>query len=120
MNADRLEEILMSPEQREGFLGRMRAQVNVEDYRWIETFCQIAVTLDRDNLSKLRHLLFGRKTQTTDQVCPPAASTGGQRTRPRAAKGHGRCPAAGLHRCALDSRGSSFPAPRPALSHQRT
>ena len=72
--SDQLEELVMSPEQRDAFLGRMRVRVDPEDYRRIETFCQLAATLGKDNLSKLRHLLFGRKTETTDQVCAAVAS----------------------------------------------
>lgn len=91
--SDRLEELVMSPEQRDAFLGRMRAQVDPEDYRRIETFCQVVATLGQDNLSKLRHLLFGRKTETTDRVCPVTESTPAASTQPPS-KGHGRCAAA--------------------------
>jgi transposase len=92
--SDRLEELAMSQEQREAFLERMRVRVDPGDYRRIETFCQLVATLGQDNLSKLRHLMFGRKTETTDQVCsvvepaPPAAPK-------PPPKGHGRC---GAHR----------------------
>lgn len=88
--SDRLEELVMSPEQRDAFLGRMRVQVDPEDYRRIESFCQLAATLGKDNLSKLRHLLFGRKTETTDRVCPAVASAPEPAPKP-SPKGHGRC-----------------------------
>jgi len=88
--SDRLEELVMSPQQRDAFLGRMRVQVDPEDYRRIETFCQLAATLGQDNLSKLRHLLFGRKTETTDRVCPAVASAPEPAPKPPP-KGHGRC-----------------------------
>jgi transposase len=72
--SDRLQELVLPQEQREAFLDRMRVQVSPEDYRRIEGFCQLAATLGQDNLSKLRHLLFGRKTETTDRICPVVES----------------------------------------------
>jgi len=92
--SDRLEELVLTQEQRDAFLDRMRVQVGPEDYRRIETFCQLAVTLGKDNLSKLRHLLFGRKTETTERICPAVESV--VEAAPPAApkpppKGHGRC-----------------------------
>lgn len=89
MNWSDLEELVMSPEQRDAFLARMRVQVDREDYRRIETFCQLATTLGKDNLSKLRHLLFGRKTETTDRVCAIASAPEPAPKSPP--KGHGRC-----------------------------
>ena len=93
MNTQRLEEWLMDPAQPQEFLGRMRTQVTPEDYERIELLCQLALTIGKDNLSKLRHLLFGRKTETTDQVCPPADSSAPPPAAPPKArrKGHGRC-----------------------------
>lgn len=88
----RLEELVLSPEQRVAFLERVRVGVSAEDYRHIESLCQLAATIGRDNLSKLRHLLFGRKTETTDRVCPVVAPASAPKLRP---KGHGRCAAAG-------------------------
>jgi len=87
--AERLDELVMSPAQREEFLGRMRVQVSPDDYRRIETLCQVAATLGRDNLSKLRHLLFGRKTETTQRVCPGAGTSPASGPKPPP-KGHGR------------------------------
>lgn len=84
-----VEELIASPAQRDAFLERMRLQASPEDYRRIEALCQLALTIGKDNLSKLRHLLFGRKTETTDRVCAVAepapgvsTSTSAQRTRP--------------------------------------
>ncbi|PYT09760.1 MAG: IS66 family transposase [Acidobacteria bacterium] len=88
--SDRLEELVLTQEQRDAFLDRMRVQVGPEDYRRIETFCQLAVTLGKDNLSKLRHLLFGRKTETTDRVCPVVEPAPAAAPKPPP-KGHGRC-----------------------------
>jgi transposase len=92
--SQRLEELVLSQEQRDAFLERMRVQVGPEDYRHIESLCQLALTIGQDNLSKLQHLVFGRKTETTDRVCPvsepmvePAPAVA-----PKAPpKGHGRC-----------------------------
>ena len=97
--SDRLEELVMSQEQRDAFLDRMRFQVGPEDFRRIETFCELAATLGKDNLSKLRHLLFGRKTETTDRVCAAVTSAPEPAPKPPP-KGHGRCGA--LHRRTVD------------------
>jgi transposase len=85
--SDRLEELVLNQQQRDAFLGRMRVQVSPEDYHHIESLCQLAATIGKDNLSKLRHLLFGRKTETTDRVCPAAESAPAPKPPP---KGHGR------------------------------
>jgi transposase len=90
--SERLDQVVMSPAQREEFLARMRVQVSPEDYDRIETFCQLTATLGKDNLSKLRHLLFGRKTETTQQVCPRVETSPSWPPSPRPPpKGHGRC-----------------------------
>jgi transposase len=86
-----LQELVLSRPQLDAFLERMRAQVSPEDYRHIEGLCQLAVTIGKDNLSKLRHLLFGRKNETTDRVCPPVESVA--QAQPKRRQGHGRCPA---------------------------
>ncbi len=39
--SDRLEELVLTQEQHDAFLDRMRVQVSPEDYRRIETFCQL-------------------------------------------------------------------------------
>jgi transposase len=88
--SERLQDLVLSQEQRAAFLDRMRAQVSPEDYRRIETFCQLAATLGQDNLSKLRHWLFGRKTETTDRVCPVVEPAPPAAPKPPP-KGHGRC-----------------------------
>jgi hypothetical protein len=93
--AERLDEVLMSQEELEQFLGRMAAApISPEDYRRIETLCQVAATLGKDNLSKLKQLLFGRKTEATDKVCGAAQSEPESLPPPcRPKKGHGRNPA---------------------------
>lgn len=87
---DTLEELILSPEQRGAFLERMRLQVSPEDYRQIEGLCQLALTIGKDNLSKLRHLLFGRKTETTERVCAGTEPAPEPAPQPPP-KGHGRC-----------------------------
>lgn len=87
MNCAQLEELTLNQEQRDAFPERMRLQVGPWDYRQIEGLCQLALTLGTDNLSKLRHLLFGSKTEMTDRVCGgagPGANirTAAQRPRP--------------------------------------
>src|SRR5262245_57303268 len=69
-----LEALVLSQAQLDAFLERMRAQVSPQDYRHIEGLCRLAITIGKDNLSKLRHLLFGRKSETTARVCPPVDS----------------------------------------------
>ncbi len=93
MNTQSLEEWLMDPAQQQELLERMRAQVSAEDYERIQLLCQLATTIGKDNLSKLRHILFGRKTETTDRVCPPKGSCAPPPVPPSKLprKGHGRC-----------------------------
>src|SRR5207245_1989920 len=92
--SERLEQLALPQEQREAFLERVRVQVAPEDYRHIESLCQLAAAIGKDNLSKLQHLLFGRKTETTDRVCPVVETVA--EPAPAAPpkpppKGHGRC-----------------------------
>jgi hypothetical protein len=95
--AQRFEAITMTEAQRAAFLARVRAQVSPEDYRLIEGMShalpEILALIEQDpmSLSKLRRLLFGPKTETTDRVCPaadepPPASDVPKRRR----RGHGR------------------------------
>jgi transposase len=95
--AQRFEEITMTELEREAFLQRMRASANSEDYRRIEGMSyalpEIITLIEQDPMTmrKLRHLLFGARTEKTNHVCPP--TTPGTST-PEAAKpkckGHGR------------------------------
>ena len=73
-------EVTLTEAERDAFLQRVRAEVSAEDYRLIEGMTHaLAALLERVRedptltLAKLRHLLFGPKTEKTDQVCPPAA-----------------------------------------------
>jgi transposase len=71
---------VLNAAQREAFLARVRPGVSPEDYRVIEAMTyalpQIveSISQERMTMRKLRHLLFGAKTEQTDRVCPPAAS----------------------------------------------
>lgn len=91
------EEITMTEPERQAFLGRMRLSATLEDYRRIEGMSyalpEILTLIEQDPMTmrKLRHLLFGPKTEKTNQVCPAAAPVA---PAPEAAKpkrkGHGR------------------------------
>ena len=99
----RFDTLTLTDAQRAAFLARVRPQVSPEDYRWIEGMSHALPELlalieqPRTTLSKLRHLLFGPKTETTHRVCPapnvppPASPTprrpGHGRTRARAYSG---------------------------------
>lgn len=71
---------LLSAAEREAFLARVRAGLSPEDYRLIEAMSyalpQIVESIEQERMTmrKLRHLLFGAKTEQTDRVCPSAAS----------------------------------------------
>jgi transposase len=93
MKGEPLEELIWDSEHRAAFLERTRLQVSAEDYRQIQALCELALTLGKDNLGKLRHLLFGPKTETTSRVCPVELPEPAPAPKP-AAKGHGRCRAA--------------------------
>jgi hypothetical protein len=64
--------------ERAASLDRVRPGVSAEDYQLIEGMShalpQLLDLIAQDatlNLRKLRQLLFGPKTEKTDQVCPP-------------------------------------------------
>lgn len=69
----------LSAAQRDAFLARVRVGVSPEDYRLIEAMSyalpQIVESIEQERMTmrKLRHLLFGDKTERTDRVCPPSA-----------------------------------------------
>jgi hypothetical protein len=70
---------LLSAAERAGFLARVRPGVSPEDYGLIEAMSyalpQIVASIEQERMTmrKLRHLLFGAKTEQTDRVCPPAS-----------------------------------------------
>ena len=70
---------LLSGPARDAFLARVRAGVSPEDYGQVAAMCAALPTLvemieqKHMTMRKLRHLLFGAKTERTDRVCPPAA-----------------------------------------------
>ena len=72
--------LTLTEAERTAFLARVRPVVSAEDYRLIEGMShalpELLERIGQDpalTLRKLRHLLFGPKTEKTDQVCPPAA-----------------------------------------------
>ena len=94
----RVEELTMTEAERDAFLARVQARVNPEDYRTIEGIVHALpeiITMIEQNattaLRKLRHLLFGPKTEHTDRVCPSSSPTAPQSQAPKTKrKGHGR------------------------------
>jgi hypothetical protein len=70
---------LLSGPERDAFLGRVRAGLSPEDYGKVEAMCdalpKLVAMIEQEHMTmrKLRHLLFGDKTERTDRVCPPAA-----------------------------------------------
>ena len=93
--ARRFEEITMTESERAAFLERMRSSASPEDYQKIEGMSyalpEIIALIEQDpmTLRKLRHLLFGAKTEKTSQVCPPAPPAVLAAAKPKR-KGHGR------------------------------
>lgn len=95
--ARRFEEITMTASERDAFLRRVRSTTSPEDYRRIEAMSgalpEILALIEQDpmTLRKLRHLLFGPKTEKTHQVCPPATvpAPAPAADKPKR-KGHGR------------------------------
>ena len=89
--------LALSEGERAAFLERVRPRVGADDYRLIEGMSyalpELIEWIEQDpmTLRKLRHLLFGPKTEKTDQVCPatapPAPATP---VAPSRAQGHGR------------------------------
>ena len=97
MSAARFSEFRMTEEQRAVFLERVRPSVGPEDFHLIEGMSyalpELIELIEQDpmTLRKLRHLLFGPKTEKTDQVCPQdALPRSTPATDPTKAKGHGR------------------------------
>ncbi len=70
---------LLSGQERDAFLARVRPGVSPEDYGKIEALCaalpKLVEMIEQEHMTmrKLRQLIFGAKTERTDQVCPPAA-----------------------------------------------
>lgn len=88
---------LLDEPERTAFLTRVRAGVSPEDYRLIEAMSQAlpqivaSIEQERMTMRKLRHLLFGAKTEQTERVCPPASPAEPTRPPPKPrCKGHGR------------------------------
>lgn len=95
-------ELTLTEAERDALLARVRAVVRPEDYRQIEgmthALSEIVRLLEQDpmTLRKLRHLLFGPKTEKIDRVCPPATAVAPAPEAPKTKvkrKGHGRAKA---------------------------
>ena len=90
--------LTLTEAERTAFLARVRPVVSAEDYRLIEGMShalpELLELIGQDpalTLRKLRHLLFGPKTEKTDQVCPPAAPPAPASPEPKPKRpGHGR------------------------------
>ena len=88
---------LLSDAERDAFLARVRLSVSAEDYGKIEALCaalpKLVQMIEQEHMTmrKLRHLLFGAKTEQTERVCPPASPAEPTRPPPKPrCKGHGR------------------------------
>lgn len=96
MKLAEMEALALNDCERAAMLERMRGALGPEDYRWVETSSAalpqlIAVLKEHPaSLRKLQHLLFGPKTERTEQVCPPAAPLASSPPTPRRRRGHGR------------------------------
>jgi transposase len=122
--------------QRSALLERVRAQVSAEDYRIIEGMSralpQVLALIEQGpmTLRKLRHILFGPKTEKTQRVCPAPSPPPPQLARSKP-KGHGRRKASDYtgahwievahpelqpgHRCPGCAQGTLRTQPRKAL-----
>jgi transposase len=131
--------VTMTEPDRAAFLHRVRPGVCPEDYRLIEGIShalpEILALIEEDpmTIGKLRHLVFGPKTEKTSRVCPSpeAPAPGPQAPRPRP-KGHGRTKAQDYtgarwrhvahpqlkpgDRCAQCAKGSVRSQPSPAIA----
>lgn len=95
--ARRFEEITLTEEQRTAFLERARLAMSPEDYRTIKGMSyalpEIISLIEQHPMSigKLRHLIFGPKTEKTRTVLPPAVPETTPPKDPKLkGKGHGR------------------------------
>ena len=74
-----IEAPLLTDTERDALLARIRPSVSPEDYGKIAAMCAALPTLvamieqEHMTMHKLRHVLFGAKTERTDRVCPPVA-----------------------------------------------
>jgi transposase len=129
---------VLSAAERDAFLARVCAGVSLEDYRVIEAMSYAlpriveSIAQERMTMRKLRHLLFGAKTEQTDRVCPPASPPSLIPPVPKPKRqGHGRIKATDYtgaqwvhvahpdlqpgQRCPLCAKGIVRPQPRPAI-----
>jgi len=88
---------LLSDAERDVFLARVRLGVSPEDYGQVAAMCEalpkLVAMIEQEHMTmhKLRHLLFGMRTEQTDRVCPPAAPPSRLPPIPKPKRpGHGR------------------------------
>lgn len=92
----RFQELTMTEVQRDAFLDRVRLVMNPEDCRLIEGMTvalpEIITWIEQDpmTLKKLRHLIFGPKTEKTGKIFPPAPLSPPPKDPKVKRKGHGR------------------------------
>jgi len=91
------EALTMTEAERTAFLERVRGQVSLPDYGIIEGIShalpEILTLIEQGPMTmrKLRHLLFGPKTEKTHRVCPASGSPSPESDSPKPKrKGHGR------------------------------
>ena len=89
------QEITLTQEQRAALLARVRAQISPEDFKIIEGMAHalpdILELIEQSpmTLRKLRHMIFGPKTEKTSRVCPSPDSAAAKKPKGKR-KGHGR------------------------------
>jgi transposase len=138
-SALRKEWLTLSEPERAAFLARVRSGVSPEDYRLIEDLThalpEILALLEQSpmTIGKLRHLVFGPKTEQTQRVCPSPAPPVPAPPAPKPKRqGHGRNPARDytgarwVHtahpqlqpgtRCPQCAKGAVRPQPAPAIA----
>ena len=91
----RFQEIILTQEQRAALLARVQEQISPEDFQIIEGMAHalpdILELIEQSpmTLRKLRHLIFGPKTEKTSRVCPRPDSAAVKKNKGKR-KGHGR------------------------------
>jgi transposase len=94
--ARQLEAPLLTGAERAAFLERVRGGVSPQDFVLIaamsEALPRVVAMVEQEHMTmrKLRHLLFGAKSEQTDRVCPPPAAPRSPPPTPRRRPGHGR------------------------------
>jgi len=94
--AQRFQELTMTEEERDCFLDRARLAMSSEDYQMIEGITlalpEIIALIEQEpmTLRKLRHLIFGLKTEKAGKLFPPTPNPPPPKGPKGKRKGHGR------------------------------